>query len=164
MKSALLVIDVQNYYINKHTQDIPKKIENFIGKSDFDFVLFTQFVNHKSSNVYKVFQWGKMMSSPDIDISDNLIRFTNKNNVFQKDTYSTFKSKVFRSFIEKNNIEKFMLCGFDTDACIMATAYEGFDLGYSITVLDELTKSHSGNDYSKSALRIINKNIQKNQG
>ena len=90
-KNALLIIDVQKYYINEHTKDIPRKIENFIKQNSFDFVLFTKFVNHKNSNMYKVFKWGKMMSSLDTDICDNLIKFIQKDNVFQKDTYSIFK-------------------------------------------------------------------------
>ena len=100
------------------------------------------------------------MTSPDTDICDNLFQFVQKNTIFQKDTYSAFKSKQFRDYLKKNSITELTLCGFDTDACILATAYEGFDLGYTIHILNELTASHSGEDYRKFGLGIINKNLQ----
>jgi nicotinamidase-related amidase len=92
-----------------------------------------------------------------------LLQFIQADTVFKKDTYSAFKSKQFRDFLKKNSITELTLCGLDTDACILATAYEGFDLGYTIHVLDKLTASHSGEDYEKFGLSIINKNLQKKQ-
>jgi len=160
-KNALLVIDVQKYYINEHTKNIPRKIEDFIKQNNFDFILFTKFVNHKNSNMYKVFNWSKMMSSLDTDICDNLIQFVQKDKVFQKDTYSVFKTEQFRDFLKNNNIGELTLCGLDADACILATAYDGFDLGYKIHVLDELTGCHVGEEFRKYGLEIINKNLQK---
>ena len=35
-KKALLVIDVQNYYINEHTKDIPQKIAEHIKTNKYD--------------------------------------------------------------------------------------------------------------------------------
>ena len=160
-KNALLVIDVQTYYINEHTKDMPGKIEDFIKQNNFDFVLFTIFVNHKNSNMYKVFKWNKMMSSSDTDICENLIQFVHKDNVLQKDRYSVFKSEQFKDFLKINNVGELTLCGLDADACILASAYEGFDLGYKIHVLNELTGCHVGEDFRKYGLEIINKNIQK---
>ncbi len=77
-KSALVVVDVQNYFINKHTKGLPEKIQKFIVKNrdDFDFVLFTKFVNDKKSNYFKLWGWKDCFSSPDIDIHPALIEFT----------------------------------------------------------------------------------------
>ena len=158
---ALLVIDVQKYYINENTKDLPRMIENFIKQNKFDFVLFTKFINNKNSNMYRVFQWDHMMNPADTGLCDNLIQFVQNDNVFTKDTYSAFKSEPFRYFLKINNIGELTLCGFDTDACVLATAYEGFDLGYKIHVIDDLTSSHSGGDFRKFGLGIINKNLQK---
>jgi len=159
-KKALIIIDVQKYYINENTKQIPSKILKYIKSSNFDFILFTKFVNNKNTNMYKTFKWRKMFSQPDIDICEEFLNYISDTNVFQKDTYSAFKSKLFKMFLEENYISKLFLCGFDTDACILATAYEGFDLGYKIKIINELTASHSGAVFRNSGLNIINKNIQ----
>ncbi len=163
-KKALLIIDVQKYHINEHTKHIPSKIVDYIKRNNFDFILFAKFVNHENANVYKNFGWKKMCTPPDTDICDEFKEYIKTDNVFQKDTYSTFKSKSFLSYLKNNNVTELSLCGFDTDACILATAYEGFDLGYKINVIDDLTASHSGELFRDSGLNIINKNIQIKRG
>jgi len=160
MKKALVVIDVQNYYMNKHTKNLPEKISRFIENSDFDFVVFTKFINDEGSSLSKILNWKECSSSPDTDISEQLIKFTTKNNVFEKNTYSIFKSLKLKKFLEKNKITEVHLCGLDTDACILASAYDGFDMGYKVKVL-ELCQSHCGKKFEESAMKIIEKNLQK---
>jgi nicotinamidase-related amidase len=159
MKTALLIIDVQKYYINEHTKDIPLKIEKYIKENKLDYIIFAQFINHKNAHHYKAFNWKKMQFSPDIDICDNLVQFIKKDNVFQKDTYSLFKSLRFNKYLKNNNIQKVFICGFDTDACVLATAYEAFDLGYYIKILHDLTKSHRGEKYTKIGKTLLNDNL-----
>lgn len=163
MKTALVVIDVQNYFVNKHTTNTVKKISDFISKhrQDFDFILFTKFVNKADSNYVKLLNWRKCFSSPDTDIPPELIKFVNKNNIFIKTAYSAFKSKEFCNFLKMNDIEKLFLCGIDTDACILSTAFDSFDLEYEVEILEDLCGSHYGKDFHDSAMRIVRKNILK---
>ena len=143
MKTALVVVDVQNYFANKHTTKIAKKISDFISehRQDFDFILFTKFVNKDDSNYVKLLNWEKCFSSPDTDIPSEFSEFVDEDNVFIKTAYSAFKSKKFCSFLKMNNIKKLFLCGIDTDACIVATAFDAFDLGYEVKILKDL-KDH----------------------
>lgn len=163
MKTALVVIDVQNYFVNKHTTNIAKKISDFISEHgrDFDFILFTKFVNKEDSSHVKLLNWRKCFSSPDTDISPELSKFVNKNNVFVKSSYSEFKSKEFCNFLKMNNIKKIFLCGIDTDGCVLATAFDAFHLGYEVKILEDLCGSHYGKDFHDSAMRIMRKNILK---
>lgn len=161
MKSALIAIDVQNYFVNDKTKNLPRKIADFIEKNKFDFVLFTQFVNRRDSNFVELLNWKKCFSSPDIDIHPTLIKFITPENTFKKSSYSIFKAKGFIDFLKKYNISKLFLCGIDTDSCVLASAYEAFDLGYKVEVIKKLCQSHSGKDYNSAAVRIIDKSIQK---
>ncbi|MBI4440325.1 cysteine hydrolase [Candidatus Woesearchaeota archaeon] len=160
-KNALIVIDVQNYFVNDNTKILPQKIAEFIDGSDFDFVLFAKFVNKEDSNLFKILDWRECTSSPYIDIHPTLSKFVNKNNVFEKSTYSIFKSKKFTKFLQNNNITKLFLCGIDTDACVLASAYDGFDIGYDIKILKDLCLSHYGEKLNNSALNIIETHLQK---
>lgn len=162
MKTALVVIDVQNYFVNEKTKDLPQKIASFIQNSKFDFILFTRFVNKENSNYFKLLNWQKMLTSPDTDIHSSLLKFIKKNNAFEKTSYSIFKARGFVDFLKRNNITKIFLCGIDTDSCVLASAFDGFDLGFDVKVIKNLSLSHSGKAFNEAALKIIDKSIQKN--
>ncbi len=161
MKTALIVIDVQKYFVNEETKNLPQRIGNFIEKSSFDYVLFTQLINSKDSNFVRLLNWNKCFKSPDIDIHPLLLRFITKGNLFQKTSFSIFKSRKLTEFLKKHNITKLLLCGIDTESCILASAFDAFDQGYDVRVLEDLSFSHSGRDFHDAAIKILNKNIQK---
>lgn len=162
-KNALIIIDVQNYFVNEHTKSIPEKIARFIDKNPFDFLLFTKFVNREGSNYFKLLNWEKCLGSPDTDIHPALEKFVSDSNLFEKASYSIFKSKGFSDFLKRNNISKLYLCGIDIDACVLASAFDAFDLGYDVEVLTDLSLSHSGKRLDNAALEIIKKNLAKKE-
>jgi len=84
MKSALIVIDVQNFHINSKTSELPKKIDELIKSHQFDYILFTQFINKKNSNFVKKLQFKKMFNSLDVDIHKSLQKYLKNNNVLQR--------------------------------------------------------------------------------
>lgn len=63
-----MVIDIQNYFVNEKTKELPKQIAEYIDQNNFDFVLFTQFINQKDSNFIKLLNWEKCFSAQDIEI------------------------------------------------------------------------------------------------
>ena len=166
MKTALIVIDVQKYFVNEKTTDknlrkLPGRISDYIENNDFDFIIFTVHVNKKNSNHFKILGWKECTGKPDAELHDSLKKFAKKGNLFEKSTYSAFKSKRLLDFLKRNNISKVFLCGVDTDACLLASAYDAFDLGFDIAVLKELCASHTGNNMHECAKRIMEKNLEK---
>ncbi|APC91634.1 MULTISPECIES: isochorismatase family cysteine hydrolase [Francisella] len=157
-KNALVVVDVQNYFVNEHTKILPKKIRKLIQTTDFDYIVFSKYVNNLKSNHYKILKWHECQESPDIDIHAELLEFTNSKNVFEKNSYSIFKSTMLDFFKEKN-INKIYLAGIDIDACVLASAFDGFDLGYDIEILKDFCLSHFGKGFKGSALKIMQKNL-----
>ncbi|MBU2579185.1 cysteine hydrolase [Patescibacteria group bacterium] len=159
-KNALIIIDAQNYFVNKFTKSLPEKIAKHMSKTDYDFVVFTKFINKKGSNFFKLLNWKKCLSGPETEIHNSLIKFARKENVFTKNSYSIFKAKGINEYFQKNKIKSLYLCGVDTDACVLASAFEGFDLGYDVKIIKELCCSHSGKSFHNSALKIIKKHIE----
>ena len=41
-KNVLVIIDVQNYFVNKHTKTSSKKNKKLIQTNDFDYVAFSK--------------------------------------------------------------------------------------------------------------------------
>jgi len=160
MKNALLIIDVQKFFINEFTKDIPKKIADFLMNHKFDFVLFSQFINSENSNFVKYLNWQKMFKPPDRNIVPELGKFVTKNNIFIKSTFSVFRSKQVQNFLRENKVRKLYICGFDTDRCVLSTAIGAFDLGFEVKVLEDLCASHHGKQYHQNAIEILKRNAK----
>lgn len=101
-----------------------------------------------------------MLSGNGTEIHNSLIKFSDKNNVFTKTSYSIFKARGLNEYLKKNKISSLYLCGIDTEGCVLASAFEGFDLGFDVKIIKELCSSHSGKSLHNSALRIIEKCIE----
>lgn len=162
MSSALVVIDVQNHFAVEKAAVLPKKIVQHIKKSPYDHVLFTLYRNDPSSNFHKILKYKVATESPAIDIHPLLAPFSNKDNTFEKLTYSAFKIQQFKKFLEDNAITDLYLCGINIDGCVLATAYEAFDLGYNVKILEDLSSVASfRQDYEDSAKTIIARNLKR---
>ena len=161
-KSAILIIDVQNYFINVHTRDLPKKIAAHVRDARYDYVLFTKFVNNKNSNFVKMLGWDKCNSAPDTDICSELSGLVNKENanVFEKHTLSAFKNPKLKKFLDANTVTKLYICGTDSEACVLSSAFEAFDFGFDVQILKELCASSNGKDFHEYARTIIERNLE----
>ena len=84
-----------------------------------------------------------------------------KDNTFHKNTYSAFKAPRLKKFIKKNDIQELYLCGINTDACVLASAFEAFDLGYNYKIIDDLCSVSSyKQEYVDAANVIITRNLR----
>lgn len=158
MKKILIIIDPQKAFINEHTKGLPERIKNYLNKnkSEFDFVLFTKFINKPNSPFTKKLGYKQCSSDSDSEIVDELKKFITNDNLFIKETYSVFKSKKILNFIKKNKIKKISLCGLTSDGCVLASAFEGFDLGFDVGVIKELTGTCWGDEkFNKNMIELM---------
>jgi len=156
MKQALLVVDVQNYFINKYTQPVPAKIKKLLEDNHFSVVIFSQFINSPQSQFVKQQNFTGCMRPPYSDIVDDLKLWLKKDNVFTKETYSVFSNSNFEKYLEKNKIEELTICGLDTDFCVLADCFNAFDKGYKVSVVADCCGSFtSGDEGHQNALKII---------
>lgn len=67
MKRALIVIDVQNYFMNSLTKHLPERILQYIqkNKGNFALIIFTNFVNTRESSVYRFLDWQECLGPPE---------------------------------------------------------------------------------------------------
>lgn len=149
MKKALLVIDVQKYYLKQAPEDLPKKIANYISSSQYDLIIFTIFRNFPESNWGKSFGWKDSKTDKDVILPIEFNSLASPDNTYEKHTYSALKVLKLAQKLKSNKIAQVDLCGIDLDACVLATAYDAFDLGYKINVLFDLSCSRYLDNISK---------------
>ena len=160
MKKVLIVVDVQNYFMNSLTKNLPVKIKEYVEKhhKEFEEIIFTNFINDQGSNSYKS-GWKECTQPPDTELVDELKPIITLGHVFPKNVLSCLKVPAIKKLLEEKGVKKLYLCGIDTDCCVLATAYDGFDDGYEIVVLENLSMTHTGKGLHNYALKLINRNI-----
>jgi nicotinamidase-related amidase len=161
MKTALVVIDVQEYSLNRYTKDIPRKIARFIERGrGFDEVVFFKFENEEGSNWVKIVKWGGMMKPAETEMASELRKFEREGNVFVKRAaFSVFRVEEFRRFIKNKGISKLLICGLDTDACIYVATMEAFERGFNVKVIEDLCAASHGEEYHENAIKALRRNL-----
>ena len=121
MNKLLLVVDVQNDFINDNTKLTLQKIQELINANEYKNIVFTKFINNENSNWYKQLNYKGCLTEE----GRNLTIDTSKYLVINKYGYSALNEALI-TYINQNKIDEIDLCGFDTDACIYKTALDLF--------------------------------------
>lgn len=153
----LLVIDLQNQFINENTKSSIKDIENLINTNKYSNVVFTRFINSKINPTYTRLNWKGCMDEESTKVCID----TKDYKVINKGTYSSYNEEL-ENYIKGNNIGKIYLCGIDIDCCVLATALDLFDKNYDIYVLKDYVYCMKGENLKNNALDILKRNIGKN--
>lgn len=155
--NALLIIDVQDFFLKDAPHDFANSIARHIEGNNYDHIVFTTFQNTPQSPFKTSLKWSKCRSPQDAALPANLAAYASSDNTFVRNTYSAFKHPDLHSYLQAHNISRLVLCGIDTDACVLATAYEAFDLGYHVKFEFDLCFSSAG--LQDEATTILRRNI-----
>ena len=156
MRKLLLVIDCQKAFINKHTKEYVDKIKLLLDKKEYNNTIFTIFKNNKNSSFYNLLDYKGC-----IDIDDCKLMIDYNAPVIEKDTYSAV-NKDFMDYISKNYIDEIYLCGFDTDGCVLKTAFDLFEKNIKTYILQDYCMSSGGVKYHNEAIDILKRSIGEN--
>ncbi len=157
----LVVVDVQTYFLNDHTIHLPKAIAECIEAHVFNDVVFFQYVNHPNSNFVKLFAWNHMMHGKEVELASELVPYANKHHTFNKHTFSIFGSDEFVRYLANKKDVELYLCGIDTDACVLASAFAAFEKDHNVKVIEDLCASHHGLKFHQDAIELMKRNIGK---
>lgn len=160
--STLVVVDVQNYFSVHKAKNLPAKIASHVRESDYEHVLFVKFRNVPESSFHRILDFTEVTGSPATDLHPDVADLATPETTFEKTTYSAFKCQPFVAYLQEHNIAEFDVCGVSFDACVLATAFEAFDLGYKANVLDTLCSVSSvREDLVAAAETVINRNLRR---
>ena len=152
----LLIIDVQHQFLPEGREgkkfcegieELQKKYEN---------IAISRFINNSNTFWVQYLEWNKMMEGdPGADLA-----FKPKEGafVYKNHKFTSFTSEL-QEYINNNNIKEVHICGVDTDACILATAYNLWDEQIHFKVLIDHCISSAGENTHAVAHKIMNKNF-----
>lgn len=154
MKKLLLVIDCQKAFINNYTKEYADKIKALLNKKEYSNIVFTKFKNNEQSPFYNILGYKQCLNDEDCKL---IIEYHNAT-IIEKDTYSVVNSKLLE-YISQNNIDEIYLCGFDTDGCVLKTAFDLFEENKRTFILKDYCMSSGGERYHKEAIDILKRSI-----
>lgn len=157
MSKAILVVDVQRFFLHDAPSTLPVKIANEIKAESYETVAFTVFRNTADSNFVRSLNWQKCSNDEDVVLPSDFDQFVNDNNVFERNTYAAFSGTKLKDYLEQRSVTDLTICGVDTDACVLASAFAAFDLGYKVDVNFDLT--FSGGELEDEAHAILKRSI-----
>lgn len=166
--SALLVVDVQNGFINDKSKHVVPVIRDLAAKwtelqGD---IIFTRYHNYPGSPYERLIGWHGLMDSPQTDIASELTPFLDLPNT------RTIDKRVYTAFTDagREALSKYSdlyICGIATDGCVLKTALDAFEGGYTPWVIEDACASnatrHPASEVHRSALTLMSRLVGANQ-
>ena len=158
MNLPLLVVDVQNGFLNDFTRHIPGRIAHLIERDRPDPVLFTRFLNQPESPYRRHLGWDGCDSSPDADVADELKPFAVEERVFTKAGLAGISDDL-KAHLRSAGFSSIALVGIDTDMCVLKIALDLFDLGIEPLIFTDCCASTAGLQAHFAGLAVLARNI-----
>jgi nicotinamidase-related amidase len=162
MSNALVVVDVQNGFINTYTEHIPGRVIRLIESGEYDPVLFTRFINTPGGPYHRFMDWHDCEQPPETDIVDALAPHATAQTTFDKHGYAGIPESL-GEYLTGNGIERVTVVGIDTDMCVLKVAMDIFDLNIEPVVLIDCCASTGGLQSHLAGLAVLARNIGADQ-
>ncbi len=150
MNKVLLIVDMQNGFAGKKIySDLIPKINNLINSNQYDYYVFTKFINKENSLYAKKLNWYDLLSEDSQQICVNIPQ---NSFIFEKYGYGLKQPHIdkIKEILSKNN--EIDIVGLQTDACVYAIALQLFDNDIFPNVLINYTATSIDIDYVKKIL------------
>lgn len=138
MKTAFIIIDVQNVLVETgfQTKSLLEKIsylQNQARSKNIE-IIYVQHIENSEAQ-----------TSEDWRLSALLSRKPNEK-VFQKKYNSIFKETGLKEYLDKQGIEKLVLCGMQTEYCVDTSVKVAFEYGYQLIIPEGTCTTFDGKD------------------
>jgi nicotinamidase-related amidase len=165
--SILLVIDVQNGFVNERSAHVVGPIAAFLSAwlATGRQVVLTRFNNPPGSAWERLIHWTRLRTSPEIDLDPKIqkaIAGHQNARVIDKESYTSLTSD-FRSLLKEHATQEVFVCGIATDGCVLKTSVDLFETGITPYVLSDLCASHAGDEVHRAGLLLLGRFIGRDQ-
>jgi nicotinamidase-related amidase len=142
-KKALIVVDLQPAFIKDHNSHIVPKVKSLLENVEYGAYVEAVFSAEKGSLWDVQQQWicPETKETHTVDEVKELLDSKNPLKV-HKHTRSVFRGdQDVAAYLKEHGIEEVHLVGTETNDCVLATAFDAFDSGFPVYVLEECCES-----------------------
>jgi nicotinamidase-related amidase len=154
----LLIVDVQQCFLNDFTRHIPERIACLVERDRPDPILFTQFINNPNGPWYRFLDWKSCEHEPETNLASELLPFARDELIFTKPGLAGI-SQELTDYLREHDVERVWLAGIDTDICVLKVALDIFDLGIKPLIYVDCCASTSGLQAHLAGLAVLARNI-----
>lgn len=155
-KKALILVDVQPVFIIERNKYIVSNIKDLITHVKYD--LYIEAVFHaEEGSIWEKQAKVKFPKNGDFHTHNELLELLKNKNTLHVEKSTSSVLKGFPNVLEilkKNLIEEVHITGLKTNACILSTAFETYDLGYFTYVIEECCESNIP-ELHESAIAVL---------
>lgn len=153
-KRALFVVDVQKGFITEENACVIPNIQKVIQDGGYELFVEATFHADKGSIWDRQMEWtfNYELTLPEI----KALLPEEKTIVVVKTTKSVFPAALeLARTLQDKGIEEVHIIGFDTNDCVLATAFDAFDKGFITYVIEEAVGSSNSEDLSQKTLALL---------
>lgn len=159
MKTALVIIDMQNGFINKSTEHLVGEMVAFIEKNKgrFDDIVGTRYMNNENTACYRFEGWKECMEgSKEAEMVPELEKYCSR--IFDKNQYTCW-NKEFQEYAKP--FDKLFFIGVNTGCCVLHSVFDAYNNLQDCAVIKDLCGSTSGRNSHEAALQVLEECITK---
>ncbi|MEV4376960.1 cysteine hydrolase [Streptosporangium sp. NPDC049644] len=165
--AVLIVVDVQNGFVREESAHVVPVIVDLVDRwqAAGGDVVFTRYFNYAGSNFERLFNWSKLMGSPETDIVPELISYANKATAVVDKTVYSFFNEEGEALVRDHGWTDIYICGIATESCVLKTAVDAFDCGDHLTpwLIEDASASHAGQAAHDAGILVTSRFIGPNQ-
>ena len=156
-KKALIIVDVQSAFLNERNEYVVDNILKILERVQYDLYVEATFHAEKGSLWETQQQWICPKGERTNTVEKLALKLKEIDPIkVDKETKSAFKgNKNVAKALKAAGIQEVHVVGLDTNDCVLATAYESFDMGFLTYVIEEGCQSSSSDALHQHGLKIL---------
>lgn len=153
VKYLLIIVDMQNAFINENTMGIEYKIRDFIEETGIKDVVATRYINNRDTACYRFEGWKECMEgSMQTEVVETLKPYVKKE--FLKHKYSCWNDEM-KNYVRDNGYDVVLFAGVNTGCCVLHSVFDCYNDVMECRVIEDLCGSTSGKELHEAAITVI---------
>ena len=163
MKNVLVVIDLQVGFINDKTVKVVNNIRDLLNSGEYSAVIATKFTNMPGSSFDSFLGWKGMLDEEEKELLPFVEEYADC--VISKCSYSCVNTNFIQSLVALCDglPDEVTLVGVDTDACVLATAIDLFEMGIRPIIIEDCVGSSGGDECHEAGMLLLKRSIGEEQ-
>jgi nicotinamidase-related amidase len=146
MRPVLIVVDVQNGFVTPDSAPVVPVVASLAERwlDAGGAVVFTRYFNYPGSPYERLIGWYALHDAPETDLVGEVAALAARTGavVADKRAYSALTPEV-RGLLARGGFTDLLICGIATDGCVLKTALDAFEAGYTPWVLADACASNA---------------------
>lgn len=160
-RAALIVIDMQNGFINDRSRHVIPKVVELIERWEATGrpVVFTRYHNYPGSPFERLIHWSAMQHAPETEIVPELgPHAARARAVVDKRIYSYFTNEG-SDIAAREGWTDLVFCGVATESCVLKSAVDAFERDLTPWLVTDASASHGGSAAHEAGLLVARRFI-----